>query len=269
MMHRHLLGNQSCFLLLFSSLCSLCLCGESLAQLDPEKDSPYDLQIVVRIADHPPFTAAFKDQVKRELRGSLQAAYADLVRVEVVDTHPLLKDIDGKELQAALEGWKEVSPRKTHFVLIDFKNGEYEIQAGQHDGLTGLASPVTRRARTPDRQFVAHTAALMIDRDFGLVGTLDANARGPEVHVILKAGGLGIPMDQWLKKEDVFAIAQIKKVGGSQRSDRVPWALLKVIEEPKDGVCRCQLFKRWKNTVEKDPGVLGYRCIKLGTTTAP
>ena len=122
MMHPHLLGNQSCFLLLFSSLCSLCLCGKSLAQLDPEKDSPYELQIVVRVADHPPFTAAFKNQVKRELQGSLQAAYADLVRVEVVDTHPLLKDIDGKELQASLEGWKEVSPRKTHFVLIDFKN---------------------------------------------------------------------------------------------------------------------------------------------------
>src|SRR5207244_11432550 len=132
---------------------------------------------------------------------AMQAAFAGRARVEVVDAHPLLKEIETKGLQAALEGWKEVGPRKTHFVLIDFKNGEYEIQAGQHDGLTGLASPVARRARTPDRQFVAHTAALMIDRDFGLVGTLDANARGPEVHVILKAGGLGIPMEQWLKKE--------------------------------------------------------------------
>jgi len=80
---------------------------------------------------------------------------------------------------------------------------------------------------------------------------------------------LGIPMDQWLKKEDVFAIGQIKKVGGSQRSFRVPWALLKVVEEPKEGVCRCQLFNRFKDPLEKDPAVLGYRCIKLGTTTAP
>src|SRR5947209_5838874 len=135
-------------LLFFSSLCSLCLCGEAPAQLDPEKDSPYQLQIVVRVADHPPFTAVFKDQVKRELRDSLQASLADLARVEVLDTHPLLKDIETKGLQAALDSWKEVSPRKTHFVLIDFKSGQYEIQARQHDGLTGLASPVPPRAKT-------------------------------------------------------------------------------------------------------------------------
>src|SRR5438128_8231827 len=252
-------------ILLFSSLCTLCLCGEAPAQLDAEKDSPYQLQLIVRVADHPPFTAAFREQVKRELRDGLQASFADLARVEVVDAHPLLKEIETKGLQAALEGWKEVGPQKTHFVLIDFKNGQYEIQAGQHDGLTGLASPVARLARTPDRQFVARTAALMIDRDFGLVGTLEANARGPEVKVTLKAGSLGIPMEKWLKKEDVFAISQIKKVGGGQRSFRVPWALLTVIEEPKDGQCRCQLFNRFKNPLEKGPGVLGYRCIKLGT----
>src|SRR5262249_23121490 len=63
--------------------------------------------------------------------------------------------------------------------------------------------------------------------------------------------------------------AQIKKVGGNQRSDRVPWALLKVAEEPKEGVCRCQLFNRFKDPLEKGAAVLGYRCIKLGTTTAP
>ncbi len=242
MMRSHLPGNA--LSLFYSSLCTLCLCGEVLAQLDAEKDSPYQLQIVVRVADHPPFTAAFKEQVKRELRDSLQASFADLARVEVV-------------------------AQKTHFVLIDFKNGQYEIQTGQHDGLTGLASPVARLARTPDRQFVARTAALMIDRDFGLVGTLEANARGPGVKVMLKAGSLGIPMEKWLKKEDVFAISQIKKVGGSQRSFRVPWALLKVMEEPKDGECRCQLFNRFKDPLEKGPGVLGYRCIKLGTITAP
>src|SRR4029077_7802493 len=105
---------------------------------------------------------------------------------------------------------------------------------------------------------------------FGLVGTLDPNARGPEVKVTLKAGGLGMPMEKWLKKEDVFAIAQIKSGGGSQRSFRVDWALLKVVEEPKDGVCKCQLFNRYvKDRLEKGPGVLGYRCIKLGTITAP
>jgi hypothetical protein len=247
----------------------LCLCGESSAQLNPEKDSPYQLQIVLRIADHPPLTAAFRDQVKRELRASLQDAFADLARVEIVDAHPLLKEIDSKGLQAALEGWKNISSQKTHFVMIDFRDGQYTVQAGQHDGFTGLASPITRSARTPDREFVARTAALLLEQDFGLVGTLEGNARGSEVRMILKAAGLGISMDRWIKENDVFAIAQIKKTGGGLRSTRVPWALLKVVEVSKDGVCRCQLFNRFKDPLEKSPAVLGYRCLKLGTTTAP
>jgi tetratricopeptide (TPR) repeat protein len=257
------------FLFLFSSLCSLCLCGESSAQLNPEKDTPYHLQIVLQVADHPPLTPAFKDQVKRELRASLQDAFADLARVEIVDTHPLLKEIDSKGLPAALEGWKDISSQKTHFIMVDFRDGQYSIQAGQHDGFTGLASPMTRAAQVSDREFVARTAALLVERDFGLVGTLEGNPRGSEVKMILKAAGLGIPMDRWIKENDVFAIAQVKRTAGSLRSTRVPWALLKVVDISKDGACRCQLFNRFKDPLEKSPAVLGYRCLKLGTTTAP
>jgi tetratricopeptide (TPR) repeat protein len=246
----------------------LCLGGKTEAQLDAEKNSPYDLQIVVKVADHPPFTSAFKEQIKRDIRAGLQDAFADLARVLIVDTHLQLKEIESKGLQAALESWKDISSAKTHFVLVDFIDGQYEIQAGQHDGMTGLPSPVARNARTPDREFVARTAALLVERDFGMVGTLEANSRGPEVKVILKASGLGVPMDNWVKKDDVFALGQIKKVGSGQRSTRVPWALLKVVENPKDGVCRCQLFSRFKDPLEKGSSILGYRCLKLGTSTA-
>ena len=257
------------FLLFLSSGCTLCLVGESPAQLDPQKNTPYHLQIVLRVADHPPFTPAYKEQIKREIRAGLQDAFADLARVEVIDSHPQLKEIESKGLQAALESWKDISSTKTHFVLIDFQDGQYEIQAGQHDGLTGLASPVTRNARIPDREFVARTAALLVERDFGMVGTLEPNARGPEVKVILKGSGLGVPMDKWVKKDDVFALGQIKKAGNGQRSSRVSWALLKVVDNPQDGVCRCQLYSRFKDPLEKGASVLGYRCLKLGTTTAP
>jgi hypothetical protein len=41
------------------------------------------------------------------------------------------------------------------------------------------------------------------------------------------------------------------------------------MEDPKEGVCRCQLFHRRKNPLEIGSTVLGYRCLKLGTTTAP
>jgi len=254
---------------LLSILCCFCFSGLSPAQLDPEKNSPYQLQLVLRVADHPPFTPVFKEQVKRELQAALQDALGDLAKVDVVDTHPQLKEIDRKGMQAALEGWKEISSSKTHFVLIDFANGQYEIQTGQHDGLTGLSSPVTRNGRTPDREFVARRAALLIQRDFGLVGTLEPNYTGAEVRVILKASSLGVPLDKWIKKDDVFAVAQIKKISNSPRSSRIPWALLKATEAPKDGVCRCQLFSRFKDPLEKGASILGYRCLKLGTTTAP
>ncbi len=254
--------------LLVSSLYSLCLCGESSAALDPEIDKPYQLTVVVQVAQRPPLTAAFGDRVRHELRDSLRAAIGDLGRVEVTDQHPLLKDALTKGLEPTLQAWKEVSDQKTHFVLIDFVDGQYEIQAGQHDGLTGLSSPV-RRARTPDRQIGARLAALLIDQDFGMVGTIDPNIKGEEVKVTVKAAALGAPLDHWIAKDDVFAVAQIKKAGKDTRSYRVDWALLKVIEEPKVGVCRCQLFHRRKNPLEAGSGVLGYRCLKLGTTAAP
>src|SRR5262245_10074192 len=124
MIFRHLSNFQFSLLILASTLSPLCLCGETHAQLDPQKDSAYQLQVVVRIANHPPFTPAFKDQVRRELRAGLQDAFADLARVEILDAHPQLKEIDSKGLSAALDSWKEVSSRKTHFVLIDFKDGQ-------------------------------------------------------------------------------------------------------------------------------------------------
>ena len=107
----------------------------------------------------------------------------------------------------ALDGYKSSNGTKTHVVLLDFVDGQYEIQAGQHDGSTGMTSPV-RRARTVDRQFVARTVALLIDRDFGLVGTLDPDTRGGRVKVTIKGSGLGVPIDRWLKKDDVFAVAR-------------------------------------------------------------
>jgi hypothetical protein len=252
----------------FTICFSLCFCAQSPAQLDAEKEIPYHLQIVLRIPDYPPFTTAFREQLKRDLQAGLQEAFIDLARVEIVDTHPQLKEIDSKGMQAALENWKSLSSTKTHFVLIDFAEGQYQIQTGQHDGLTGMASPMIRLARTPDREFVARTAAPLIQRDFGMVGTLEPNLKSPEVKMILKASSLGASLDKWIQKDDIFAIAQIKKAGNSLRSTRVLWALLKVIDAPKDRICRCQLFSRFKDPLEKGPSVLGYRCLKLGTTTA-
>ncbi|MBI3262161.1 MAG: hypothetical protein HYZ58_03305, partial [Acidobacteria bacterium] len=67
-------------------------------------------------------------------------------QVEVVRAHPMLREIEAKGLENGLEGWEQILPVKTHFVLLDFAAGIYFLKARQYDGMTGLVSPVLRRA---------------------------------------------------------------------------------------------------------------------------
>lgn len=256
-------------LILFSV--SLCLCGSTAlrANLDPELKQPYRFQVVLHIARHPSLTDVFRDQVERELRDGLSAALGDLARVEVVRQHPRLPEVLEKGLQQGLDGWKELSDTKTHFVLIDFVRDQYEIQARQHDGLTGQPSAVVRRERVLDRRFVSRAAALLLDLDFGLVGTVTDRGDGQTVRVTLKGAGLGVPLERWVRKGEVFALVGITQNAGRPWPSLVRFALLQVEEAPKDGVCVCKLYHRYTDPLTLGSGVLGYRCIKLGTTQAP
>jgi hypothetical protein len=240
------------------------------AALDPQIDKPYHLQVVLRIARNRLLTQVFRDQVERQLQDSLQGALGDLAQVEIVHEHPLLKEVEAKGLQAALDGYSALSETKTHFVLIDFVNGRYEIQARQHDGFTGLASPVVRHSSTADRQLVARSAALLIDLDFGLAGTLQIERmKGENVDIKLKGGALGVPLAPWVQKDQVFAVAQVGQAAARERSVRIPWTLLQVQEEPSGPVCHCRVLHRGTDPLPPARGVLGYRCLKLGTTQAP
>jgi hypothetical protein len=256
--------------LLLSALCSLCLCGSSSAA-DPEATTPYPVKVVLKVAENRLFTPVFRERLRSELRDSLQAALGAMGEVEVIDLvsvaadkrPPLWNDVEAKGLQQALDGGsKGTGDAKTHFVFVDYVDGQYEIQARQHDGLTGLASPAVRRDRTADRQFVARTAALLVDRDFGLVGTV-LDASNPEkVRVAFKGGGLGVPLDRWVKKDDVFALVQVS--GG--RAARVPWTLLQVQQPPGDDGTGS--FRLLQGRPRPLPGG-DYRCLKLGTTRGP
>jgi hypothetical protein len=231
-----------------------------------DRESPYQLNVVLHVADHPFLTRIFKEQVQRELHDSIQAALGDSAFVTVLGEHPQLDAIKKVGLDRALTGWKDASEAKTHFVLIDFVDGRYEIQARQFDGFTGLASPVVRRAFTTDRPLVARTAASLVELDFGPVGKI-TNANGDQIELELKptkpAGG---PSQETLvRKGDVFAIAQAKQGGGLQ-SFRVRDALLQVTEDPKDGKCHCRLYDRYAN---RSSTIVGYRCLKLGTREGP
>ena len=111
---------------------------------------------------------------------------------------------------------------------------------------------------------MALTAARLVEQDFALVGT--ATAAGKEVQLALKGGKLGVSLEPWVKPGEIFAISRITKEGDRLRGTHVPWALLEVMDVPRDGMCRCRLWHRFQEDDLHDlPGVLGYRCLKTAT----
>jgi hypothetical protein len=251
---------------------ALFLWAPAALALEPDLKRPYRLQVVLHISDNNFLTPLFQEQLERELCDHLQLRFGALAKVEVIRpnrSHPLLAEVRSRGLQQALDGWEELSDGKTHFVLLDFQDGRYELMARQHDGRTGLNSPVVRRDATGDRRLVAERAARLVERDFGLVGTVVKAGKG-EVQLALQGGGLGAPLGRWVKPGDVFAIARITRQGQQVRATRMPWAVLQVIDEPKGGICRCRFFHRFQGENLNEGGqVLGYRCLQLATTAAP
>jgi hypothetical protein len=213
--------------------------------LDPRLEQPYELHVVLHVAEHRVLTPAFQEQLQRQLRDYLRLTLGKLANVTILRTHPRLAEVRARGLQQALDGWTDLSSVKTHFVLLDFRDGRYELQARQHDGTSGLSSPVVRRDATSDRRLVARKAALLVDQDFGLVGTVIRGAGG-KTQLAIRAGNLGVPLGRWLRRGDVFAVARITREGDRQRATRLDWALLQVLDEPNHGVCRCRYVTRFQ-----------------------
>ena len=142
------------------------------AALDPELKKPYQLQVVLQIGSNRVFTPLFQEQLQREVRNHLQLSFGNLARIEMTRPHPLLRAIETKGLDAALEAWDSISERTTHFVLLDYSAGTYQIATRFHDGRTGQASALTQRLRTSDRAEVATTITRLIEESFSPVGTV-------------------------------------------------------------------------------------------------
>lgn len=251
----------SVYLFFLSLLCPLCLCGAIRAQ---ELNNPYNLHIVVHVAENRLLTDVFRKRIERELHDGFQSALDKMGNVTVTNQHPRLAEVLARGLRS-LDEWKDRSDQKTHLVLIDFTGGHYEIQTRQYDGAIGQPSPVVRIDRTRDRDFVAKAAALLIKKDFGVLGTIQSDPEGPtkRVKIALRGGGLG-DMTRWVKKDDVFALAPPD--GGTMEA--LKWSFLQVEQAPAEdahnGLCICRFFNRYRV-----PSIIGYRCIKLGTVQAP
>lgn len=231
-------------------------------------DAPYQIQVVLHVAENRFLTPLFKEQVQREARDQLQLAFGPLARVEVVSEHPLLPQILERGLQSALDGWDELSDRATHFVLIDFVQGRYELQARAHDGFTGLATPVIRQDLTNDRRLVGQRIAELVESNFSFVGNV--LPAGKDAELVLKGGRLIANPERWIKPGHLFTVVRIVQDGERLRSSPIAWAVLQVKDAPRDGQCRCQWFHRFaSDRLGAEPGVIGYRAVQLHTDHAP
>lgn len=295
---------SSRFLPPLAAVCLLTFTSPAFAQLDPQSKTPYLWRVVLKVQPHPLLSPTLREQVRRDLQAALQPTIGALGAVEVVDLaetsrdlwDPLWQQFDDKGF-AALETPRDLSGVKTHFLKLEYRDGQYQLEARQHDGFSGLSSgyagfgsPVIRRQSVRSAELVGRTAGLLLDRDFGLDGTVELiPANATLVNVLVRGGQLG-PLDRFVKPGDVFAVSEVfainrkapvqrtktgkiiepkagEKVEPGYSSKLRTSSILKVREVGPDGVLKCEILGR---PFQAPQGALaGFRCMKLGTVEAP
>ncbi len=272
----------------------------AFAQLDPEPKQPCQWRVVLSVKPHPLLTPDFRDRLRRDILAALQPGLGALGTVEVIDLadlardrwEPLWQQFEDKGF-AALDAPRDLTGAKTHFLKVEHRDGKIHLESRQYDGFTGLSSPLVRAQSTRSPELVGRTAGLMLDRDFGLVGTVVPTAGKPdEAKILLRGAALG-PVKDFVQTGDVFAVAAVRKTNRpappplrtatgkiiAPPPGSVPppgltstprdFTLLKVVEVAADGSCRCVVLTRYAIAMPATGGVVGYRAMKLGTVKAP
>ena len=271
------------------------------AQFDHEARARQRWQVVLKVEPHPLLSPAVREQFRRDVAASAQAAFGALGSVEVIDLadvprgqwDSLWEQFEEKGF-AALDAPRDLNGVKTHFLTLAFRDGQYRLESRQYDGFAGMASPVVRRQAVRAPEMVGRTAGLMLERDLGLTGSVDTVIAKTvdELKVVVRGGQLG-SLDRLVKVGDVFKLSQITKTArpgpppvysasGKRETPAPgtvhppaltatarPLTLLQVKEVGKDGTLRCAVLSRYENPAGPGRDVLGYRCLKLGTTEAP
>lgn len=264
-------------------------------KLDPEPKQPYLWRVVLSARPHPLITPELRERVRRDVVAALQTGLGPLGTVEVIDLaatrdrEPLWQQFEDKGF-AALDAPRDLSGVKTHFLRLDYRDGRFHLEARQYDGFTGLASPLVRARDVRAADQVGRAAGLLLDRDFGLVGTVEADSKGGDAVLVRVRGSALGPLAPHVAPGDVFAVAAVRKTSrpapapvrtatgkivspppgaGAAALTSTPRAfvLLKVTERTADGV-RCAVLPGDPRTLPVG-GVIGYRCMKLGTVAAP
>lgn len=278
-------------------LASVAVAAPPAPAVDPELTTPYTWRVVLRVTPHPTLGAKVKERFVADLKAALGPALGDdFGRVEVIDLdatpkdkwEPLWKRFDEKGW-AALEGdslkdFQIFTGVKTHFLTLKAGDGKFILESRQHDGSTGLASPLTRTRSVTDADTLSRTAGLMLAADFGPVGTVEPLPENPEACILRVRGGELPGADRWVKAGDVFQFVVVQDVPRPAAKDEKPksgkganvpptdrrgnpqaFTLLRVSEVLKPGVVKCDLFTRYEFPFVRGRYVVGYRAMKVST----
>jgi len=241
------------------------------AALDPAKDQPYRINVVLLIGEHRTFTPLFRDQLTQTVRDRLRLRFGALAEVNVAHTHPLARAIQSRGL-LALDEWEETSDRQTHVITLDWSQGRYELHHRAYHGWTASADPTLQRITVSDRLGAGESAARLIERHFAPGGTV--TRVGKEIEVTLRAGALGngegSGLVPWIKPGSVLAVSRVVRDRDLMLARPMPWTLLEVLRGPDAGTVQCRLWRRYEqDDLREQPGVLGYRCQLVPTGRRP
>ncbi len=282
----------------FALLVALVASPVAAAPLDPQTKTPYRWRVVVSAATHPTITAAVREQLCRDLKVALQADLGEaLGTVEVTDLatvpaskrEPLLATFVVSGWPALdREEFRKLSGGKTHFVQLDVRNGRYVLSARQHDGDTGLTSPLVRTNSTPDIAKVGRLAGLLVARDFGPTATVERVSGDATAARVTFRGGELPGFAAHVKVGDVLAFSVIRErpvppVPGAKPPRPGQSVVVEVdhIAQPREftyllltepglrGEFGARVLTRWATPFPTGRNVAGYRAMKWHTAQAP
>ncbi|MFO0935038.1 MAG: hypothetical protein U0798_00800 [Gemmataceae bacterium] len=270
--------------------------------LSPEADEWYRWRIVLKVKPHPLLGKDVRQQLAREISAAVAPAVSKFAEVDVVDLASVPAEKKAP-LWVAFEkdGWsaldqqpfRELTGIKTHFLTIEFKSGVYHLESKQHDGNSGMSSPVLRVNETRAAEQIARLAGQMLFPDFGMIATVIGGKETDSTGLLLKVRGSGrVPIDDLVKVGDIFSVSMITKqdpfadrprqrgkTGSSTAPVKPPamigttkeYTLLKAITSPNpDGTIRCEVITRFETGLPTTmSGLIGVRAMKVYGTSTP
>ena len=286
---------------LLALLLSSVVSSSGLAGIDAEQRVAYRWRVVVQFVPNALLNASFQNQILRQIQADLQPAIGELGKVEVFDLAKLPESQCDPLTKDFIEtGWpaldspkfRELTGVKTHFVRISVVNGTiYKLEAKQHDGSSGLVTPIVRTKETRDPQTISRLIGLLVGKDFGLVGTVTVPEKETDVLKVRFQGSAIAGIERHVKVGDIMAMSVIREqrrpeppaTNSKQPRKLTPppsqgplliaapqqYTLLRVESDGTDGTCRCRVFTGYKTPFPIDRTTVGYRCMKLATVESP